>query len=142
LKKPAHAAASVAASDSNATQAWSWFRDANGRDWPPPRRLKTLRAAEYGIRVDPDPPWAIRFWLDRSSPISEVRMERIRQDVGAEQEMVRLKERHTEIERRLSELERHISLTPDEQLERVQLKKEKLRSKDRIAILAQQMKAA
>jgi uncharacterized protein YdcH (DUF465 family) len=69
-------------------------------------------------------------------------MERIRQDVGAEQEMVRLKELHTEIERRLSELERHISLTPDEQLERAQLKKEKLRSKDRIAILAQQMKAA
>ncbi len=69
-------------------------------------------------------------------------MERIRQDIGAETEMVLLKERHTEIERRLSDLERHISLTPDEHLERARLKKEKLRSKDRIAILAQQLKAA
>ena len=74
-------------------------------------------------------------------------MERIREDVLGEaselaEEMVQLKERHTEIERRLSELERHLSLTPDEQLERARLKKEKLRSKDRIAILAQQMKAA
>lgn len=69
-------------------------------------------------------------------------MERSRTDVGAEEEMARLKERHTEIERRLAELERHLSLTSDEQLERVQLKKEKLRSKDRIAILAQQTKAA
>ena len=70
-------------------------------------------------------------------------MERIREDVGAaEQEMVQLKERHGEIERRLLELERHISLTPDEQLERAQLKKEKLRSKDRIVALAQQLKAA
>jgi uncharacterized protein YdcH (DUF465 family) len=63
-------------------------------------------------------------------------------DLGAEQEMVQLKERHSEIERRLSELERHISLTPEEQLERAGLKKEKLRSKDRLAVLAQQLKAA
>ena len=56
--------------------------------------------------------------------------------------MAQLKERHTVIERLLAELERHLSLTSDEQLERVQLKKEKLRSKDRIAILAQQTKAA
>jgi uncharacterized protein YdcH (DUF465 family) len=69
-------------------------------------------------------------------------MERFAEDEGVEQEMVRLKERHTEIERRLSELDRHISLTPDEQLERAGLKKEKLRSKDRIAILTQQTKAA
>jgi uncharacterized protein YdcH (DUF465 family) len=71
-------------------------------------------------------------------------MERSQADVGteAEAEMARLKERHKEIERRLTELERHLSLTSDEQLERAQLKKEKLRSKDRILILAQQMKAA
>lgn len=72
-------------------------------------------------------------------------MERIQLNPGAEvveEEMVRLKERHSEIERRLTELERHLSLTSDEQLERVQLKKEKLRSKDRIAVLAQQLKAA
>ena len=63
-------------------------------------------------------------------------------DEGTEHEMVRLRERHSEIERRLSELERHISLTPEEQVERAGLKKEKLRSKDRIALLAQQLKAA
>ena len=64
------------------------------------------------------------------------------QAVEVEQEIVRLKERHWEIERRLTELDRHISLTPDEQIERAGLKKEKLRSKDRIAVLAQQLKAA
>jgi uncharacterized protein YdcH (DUF465 family) len=36
----------------------------------------------------------------------------------------------------LSELERHLSLTPEEQIERSQLKKEKLRAKDRIAWLS------
>lgn len=61
---------------------------------------------------------------------------------GARAEIVRLKARHSEIERRLLELERHLSLTSDEQLERAQLKKEKLRSKDRITFLAQQTKAA
>jgi uncharacterized protein YdcH (DUF465 family) len=33
-------------------------------------------------------------------------------------------------------LDRHLSLTPDEQVERAQLKKEKLRAKDRLAALA------
>jgi hypothetical protein len=47
-------------------------------------------------------------------------------------QMVRLRERHGELERRLAELERHLSLTPDEQIERSQLKKEKLRTKDAI----------
>lgn len=51
-------------------------------------------------------------------------------------ELVELRERHGELERRLSELDRHLSLTPDEQLERARLKKEKLRTKDRIALLA------
>jgi hypothetical protein len=64
------------------------------------------------------------------------------QAAEVEQEIVRLKERHWEIEKRLVELDRHISLTPDEQVERAGLKKEKLRSKDRIAVLAQQLKAA
>jgi uncharacterized protein YdcH (DUF465 family) len=62
------------------------------------------------------------------------------QDVAAE--MVRLKARHGEIEKRLSELDRHLSLTAEEQVERARLKKEKLWSKDRLAILAQQMNAA
>jgi uncharacterized protein YdcH (DUF465 family) len=50
-------------------------------------------------------------------------------------EMSRLKARRDEIEKRLSELERHLSLTPDEQVERSQLKKEKLRTKDRLTQL-------
>jgi uncharacterized protein YdcH (DUF465 family) len=52
-----------------------------------------------------------------------------------EGEAERLRARHDEIEKRLSELERHLSLTPDEQVERSQLKKEKLRAKDRLAEL-------
>ena len=64
-------------------------------------------------------------------------MEKIRVDVNsAAVELVELRERHGELERRLSELDRHLSLTPDEQLERARLKKEKLRTKDRIALLA------
>jgi uncharacterized protein YdcH (DUF465 family) len=64
-------------------------------------------------------------------------MEKIRVDPeAAAVEMVRLKERHDEIEKRLTELERHLSLTPDEQVERSQLKKEKLRAKDRLTILS------
>jgi hypothetical protein len=64
-------------------------------------------------------------------------MEKIRVDVNsAAVEMVQLRERHGEIERRLTELDRHLSLSPDEQLERARLKKEKLRTKDRIALLA------
>ena len=64
-------------------------------------------------------------------------MEKIRVDVNSPAvERVQLKERHGEIEKRLAELDRHLSLTPDEQVERVQLKKEKLRAKDRLAALA------
>jgi len=53
-----------------------------------------------------------------------------------ELQIARLKTRHTEIEERLVVLDRHLSLTSDEQLERAQLKKEKLWSKDRIAALS------
>jgi len=64
-------------------------------------------------------------------------MEKIRVDVdAADVELAQLRERHSEIQRRISELDRHLSLTPDEQLERARLKKEKLRAKDRIALLA------
>ena len=66
-------------------------------------------------------------------------MEKIRVDStaeGVEVEMARLRARHDEIEKRLSELERHLSLTPDEQVERSQLKKEKLRAKDRLTWLS------
>jgi uncharacterized protein YdcH (DUF465 family) len=54
---------------------------------------------------------------------------------GTGLEITRLRGRHDEIEKRLSELERHLSLTPDEQIERSQLKKEKLRAKDRLTQL-------
>jgi uncharacterized protein YdcH (DUF465 family) len=54
-------------------------------------------------------------------------------DVGAE--VTKLRARRDEIEKRLSELERHLSLTPDEQVERIELKKEKLRTKDRLTLL-------
>lgn len=64
-------------------------------------------------------------------------MERIRVDLAsAAVEIVRLRQRHGEIEKRLIELDRHLSLSPDEQLERTRLKKEKLRTKDLIAALA------
>ena len=70
-------------------------------------------------------------------------MEKIRVDVNsATVEVVELRERHGEIERRLAELERHLSLTSDEQIERARLKKEKLRTKDRIALLTADPSAA
>ena len=70
-------------------------------------------------------------------------MEKIRVDVkSASVEVVELRERHGEIERRLTELERHLSLTSDEQLERARLKKEKLRTKDRIALLTADLSTA
>jgi uncharacterized protein YdcH (DUF465 family) len=76
-------------------------------------------------------------------------MERFREGIvdgsaasDVETEILRLKVRHIEIEKRLTELEHHLSLTSDEQLERARLKKEKLWSKDRMAILAQQVRAA
>lgn len=47
-----------------------------------------------------------------------------------------LEAEHRELEARLAELERHLSLTPEEQLERARLKKLKLVTKDRIARLS------
>jgi len=44
-------------------------------------------------------------------------MQKIRVDLGSDTvRMVQLRERHDELERRLAELERHLSLTPDEQV--------------------------
>ena len=65
-------------------------------------------------------------------------MEKIRVagEDGTGAEIERLRARHDEIEKRLIELERHLSLTPDEQVERIQLKKEKLRAKDRVVLLS------
>jgi hypothetical protein len=63
-------------------------------------------------------------------------MEKVLADSGSMAvQMAKLRERHGELERRLAELERHLSLTPDEQIERSRLKKEKLRMKDEISRL-------
>jgi hypothetical protein len=53
-----------------------------------------------------------------------------------------LERRHEELERRLAALDRHLSLTPDEQVERVRLKKEKLWVKDRLLLLAERRPAS
>ena len=54
-------------------------------------------------------------------------------DAGAAGDVTaRLKQRHDELERRLAELERHLSLSPAEQVERIRLKKEKLWTKDEL----------
>jgi uncharacterized protein YdcH (DUF465 family) len=44
--------------------------------------------------------------------------------------------RHQELERQLQDLDRHLALSAEEQLERTRLKKEKLRVKDRLQFLA------
>jgi uncharacterized protein YdcH (DUF465 family) len=46
-----------------------------------------------------------------------------------------LRHRHQELERRLAALDRRLSLSPSEQLERVRIKKEKLRIKDQLLVL-------
>jgi uncharacterized protein YdcH (DUF465 family) len=51
-------------------------------------------------------------------------------------EMEGLKQRHHELEVEIAELDRHLALSPKEQLDRVRLKKEKLRVKDRLLALA------
>jgi uncharacterized protein YdcH (DUF465 family) len=64
-------------------------------------------------------------------------MQKIHVDLSSDAvRMVKLRERHDELERRLAELERHLSLTPDEQVERSVLKKEKLRTKDELTRLS------
>jgi uncharacterized protein YdcH (DUF465 family) len=46
-----------------------------------------------------------------------------------------LRAAHRELERRLEALSRHVALTSDERLEQAQLKKQKLRLKDRMLLL-------
>jgi len=50
-------------------------------------------------------------------------------------EVETLRRRHAELEGRLSVLDKHLALTPAEQVERVRIKKEKLWVKDRMAAL-------
>ncbi|MDX2020144.1 MAG: DUF465 domain-containing protein [Deltaproteobacteria bacterium] len=60
-------------------------------------------------------------------------------DMGAELEVESLRQKHHELKKQLDVLNRHISLTPAEQLESARLKKEKLLLKDRIAALGGQV---
>ena len=53
------------------------------------------------------------------------------------QSLAELQAAHHALEARLAELDRHITLTAEEQLERAQLKKLKLQTKDRMARLGQ-----
>lgn len=53
----------------------------------------------------------------------------------ADGEVERLRRRHSDLDRRLKELEGHLWLSPQEQTERARLKKEKLATKDRLARL-------
>ena len=46
-----------------------------------------------------------------------------------------LRSEHADLEKRLNELERHLSLSPEEQVERINLKKAKLLIKDKIRSL-------
>jgi uncharacterized protein YdcH (DUF465 family) len=46
-----------------------------------------------------------------------------------------LRQRHRELEDALATIDAHLSLTPKEQAERIQLKKEKLAIKDKIQAL-------
>jgi hypothetical protein len=58
--------------------------------------------------------------------------------VSLSQDADGLAQRHKELERRLAVLDRHLSLSPDEQVERARLKKEKLWVKDRLLFLSEQ----
>jgi len=51
-----------------------------------------------------------------------------------------LKNEHARLKEQLSLLESHVSLTADEQVERVRLKKLKLHTKDRIAAVTAELK--
>jgi hypothetical protein len=60
-------------------------------------------------------------------------------DTGLELEVESLRQKHNQLKKQLDVLNRHISLTPGEQVEVARLKKEKLWLKDRIAALGGQV---
>ncbi len=53
--------------------------------------------------------------------------------------LAQLKEEHAQLKARLAELESHVSLTSDEQVERIRIKKLKLAKKDEIQSLSAQL---
>jgi hypothetical protein len=54
---------------------------------------------------------------------------------SAEDEVENLRRRHAELESQLTLLDKHLALTPREQVERARIKKEKLWVKDRMMAL-------
>ncbi len=65
-------------------------------------------------------------------------MEKAHETPDREAALERLRSEHQALEARLAELDRHISLTQEEQLERAQIKKLKLLKKDLISALQRQ----
>jgi hypothetical protein len=63
------------------------------------------------------------MWMEKASIAS------------AEGEVETLRRRHAELESRLTVLDKHLALTPNEQVERARIKKEKLWVKDRMMAL-------
>lgn len=58
---------------------------------------------------------------------------------AAVEQVEELRQQHHELKRQLESLNRHLSLTPEEQLQSARIKKEKLLLKDRIAALGGQV---
>jgi len=63
-------------------------------------------------------------------------------DSGSVEDLEQLRNQHKDLEARLAALDRHLSLTAQEQAERARLKKEKLAIKDRIQLLLPRRPAA
>ena len=56
----------------------------------------------------------------------------IQEPINDTNDRLALEQQHEQLERQLAILDRHLSLTPDEQIEQRRLKKEKLRVKDQL----------
>jgi len=69
--------------------------------------------------------------IDGPQTTPEVRVTRTAV-VSREDQLAELTAQHRELEARLKDLDKHLALTPTEQVEYARLKKEKLRTKDRI----------
>jgi hypothetical protein len=65
-----------------------------------------------------------------------------RDDMGSAEALEALRKHHKDLESRLEALDRHLSLTVQEQAERARMKKEKLAIKDRIQLLLSRQPAA
>ena len=65
-----------------------------------------------------------------------------RDDMGSIEELEALRNQHKDLEARLAVMDRHLSLTVQEQTERARLKKEKLAIKDRIQVMLSRRPAA